>query len=69
MLTASVRSVLGKRQFLRGRRVEDTPELVEVVAGPGSHLVAGLAASDCLIVVPEEVTELTAGESVETWAL
>lgn len=69
VLVSSVRSVLGKRQFLRGRRVEDTPELVEVVAGPGSHLVAGLAASDCLIVIPEEVTELTAGESVETWAL
>ena len=69
VLVSSVRSVLGKRQFLRGRRVEDTPELVEIVAGPGSHLVAGLAASDCLIVIPEEVTELTAGESVETWAL
>lgn len=69
VITASVRSVLGKRQFLRGRRIEGTPQLVEIVAGPGSHLVAGLAASDCLIVVPEEVTELTAGEAVETWSL
>lgn len=69
VLTATVRSVLGKRQFLRGRRVAGSPALVEIVAGPGSHLVAGLAASDCLVVVPEEVTELIAGESVETWAL
>ena len=40
-----------------------------LVGGPGSHLVAALAASDLLIVVPEEVIELAAGESVETIAL
>jgi molybdopterin molybdotransferase len=42
---------------------------VETVAGAGSHLVAGLAASTVLIVVPEDVTELQAGDEVETLEL
>lgn len=66
-LSAGVRSVPGKRQFLRGRLREGG--VVEVVAGPGSHLVAGLAASDVLIDVPEATTELVAGDEVETWKL
>ncbi|TAL45359.1 MAG: molybdopterin molybdenumtransferase MoeA [Salinibacterium sp.] len=66
-VTSDVTSVAGKRQFLRGRRVE--PGRVDVVSGPGSHLVAGLAASDCLIVIGEELSELKAGDTVETWAL
>ncbi|MDH6181536.1 molybdopterin molybdotransferase [Microbacteriaceae bacterium SG_E_30_P1] len=66
-LAGPVRSVAGKRQFLRGRGVG--ADGVEIVAGPGSHLVAGLAASDLLVIVPEDVTELAGGETVETWAL
>jgi len=66
-LAVDVRSVPGKRQFLRGRRLTDGR--VEPVAGPGSHLVAGLAASDVLIVVPEDTLELAAGSTVEAWAL
>jgi molybdopterin biosynthesis enzyme len=31
--------------------------------------VAALAASDVLLIVPEDVTAMTAGESVETWDL
>jgi molybdopterin biosynthesis enzyme len=31
--------------------------------------VAALAASDALIVIPEDVTEVAAGDSVETWLL
>ena len=71
-LVGPVRSALGKRQFLRGRALPGDPAapgMVEIVAGPGSHLVAGLAASNLLVVIPEETTELIAGESVETWAL
>ncbi|HXH36078.1 MAG TPA: gephyrin-like molybdotransferase Glp [Plantibacter sp.] len=66
-LAVDVRSVPAKRQFLRGRRLDDGR--VEPVAGPGSHLVAGLAASDVLIVVPEDVLELPAGATVEAWTL
>jgi molybdopterin molybdotransferase len=65
-LVGEVRSMAGKRQFLRGRVLDGG---VAPVSGPGSHLVAGLAAADVLLVVPEDVTELRAGEAVETWAL
>jgi molybdopterin molybdotransferase len=34
------------------------------VGGPGSHLLSALAVSDCLIEVPEDVTELAEGEEV-----
>ncbi len=66
-LAHDIRSVPGKRQFLRGRALADGR--VEQVAGPGSHLVAALAAADLLLVVPEDVTELPAGAEVETWEL
>ncbi len=65
-LAEGVRSPSGKRQFLRGRELGDGR--VEP-SGPGSHLVAGYAASDLLIIVPEDVTDLAAGDTVETWAL
>jgi len=67
VLGSAVRSIPGRRQFLRGRRTPDGG--VTTVAGPGSHLVAALAASDVLIVIPEDVVELAAGDSVETWEL
>ncbi|MBB0229517.1 molybdopterin molybdotransferase MoeA, partial [Streptomyces calidiresistens] len=38
---------------------------VRPVGGAGSHLVAALARADCLIVVPEEVTEVAPGTPVE----
>lgn len=66
-LDAAVRSIHGRRQFLRGRRVDG--DRVATVAGPGSHLVAGLAASDLIIDIPEQVVELAAGDPVETWEL
>jgi molybdopterin molybdotransferase len=66
-LVAAVKSVDGKRQFLRGRAVGDAE--VEVVSGASSHLVAGLAASDLLVDIPAEITALTKGTTVETWAL
>ncbi|MCO7220456.1 gephyrin-like molybdotransferase Glp [Klenkia sp. PcliD-1-E] len=61
-LAGRLTSPPGKRQFLRGRLDGGT---VELVGGPGSHLVASLARSDVLVVVPEEVTELPAGSEVE----
>jgi molybdopterin molybdotransferase len=38
---------------------------VSQVGGPGSHLVAHLARANCLVVVPEDVTELPAGTEVD----
>ncbi|SFK31305.1 molybdopterin molybdochelatase [Geodermatophilus ruber] len=61
-LTAPLRSPAGKRQFLRGRY--DAGQ-VSQVGGPGSHLVAHLARANCLVAVPEDVTELPAGAQVD----
>ena len=63
VLGAALTSVAGKRQFRRGR-MGDNDE-VQLIAGPGSHLVVALAASDVLVVVREDVTELPAGSEVE----
>jgi molybdopterin molybdotransferase len=61
-LTAPLRSPAGKRQFLRGRYDDGR---VSQVGGPGSHLVAHLARANCLVVVPEDVTDLPAGATVD----
>ncbi|MFI6867393.1 gephyrin-like molybdotransferase Glp [Nocardia sp. NPDC050406] len=60
-LREAVRSPAGRRQFLRGRVRGDG---VELVAGPGSHLIATMANADVLIDIPAEVTELPAGARV-----
>jgi len=67
VLDSAVNSIAGRRQFLRGRRVGR--DGVTPVGGPNSHLVAALAASDVLIVIPDDATAVAAGESVETWQL
>ena len=60
------RSPVGVRQFLRGRLTGDG---VRLEGGPGSHLVAGLARADCLLVVPEDADALPAGVAVDVIAL
>ncbi len=61
-LVGPLRSPHGRRQFLRGRYEGG---LVSQVGGPGSHLVAHLARANCLVVVPEDVTELPPGADVD----
>jgi molybdopterin molybdotransferase len=61
-LTAGLTSPAGRRQFLRGWYDGGR---VSQVGGPGSHLVAHLARANCLVVVPEDVTELPAGAEVD----
>jgi molybdopterin molybdotransferase len=67
-LTHAVTSPPGRRQFLRGVvsiGVDGTTVTeVQPVGGSGSHLVGDLAAADALIVVPEDVTAVAAGEQV-----
>jgi molybdopterin molybdotransferase len=67
-LSAPLDSPVGKRQFRRGQlnTVEGT---VAAWGGPGSHLLAWLAGADCMLVVPEDVTHLDAGDDVEVWLL
>jgi len=65
VLKSTVQSPDGKRQFLRGNLdVEDGRYVVNTVGGPGSHLLAGLANANSLIVVPDETTHLSAGDAV-----
>ncbi|MDQ1722357.1 MAG: molybdopterin molybdotransferase, partial [Pseudonocardiales bacterium] len=56
----------GKRQFRRGllHREPDGRYSVSLVGGNGSHLVAAMAASNCLIVIDEDVTEVVPGSRV-----
>ncbi len=61
-LTGPLESPPARRQFLRGRYDGGR---VSQVGGPGSHLVAHLARANCLVVVPEDVTELPAGAEVD----
>ena len=56
-----------KLQVRRARLLTDGR--VSLVGGPGSHLLGALAASDALVLVPEDVTELPVGASVEVWLL
>ena len=69
-LTADVPSVPGKAQYLRGR-FEVGPQGVTVtpVGGPGSHLLGGLAHSNALVVLAEDVTAVASGETVPVLVL
>jgi molybdopterin molybdotransferase len=68
--TEDLESMPGKRQFQRGL-LGGEPGAYEVttVGGVGSHLVASLGHANCLIVVPEDTTEVAAGSSVAVLAL
>ncbi|HLU56768.1 MAG TPA: gephyrin-like molybdotransferase Glp [Pseudonocardia sp.] len=62
------RSPAGRRQFRRGV-LDASNGTVREVGGPASHLLGSLARAECLVVVPEDVTELSEGSAVETWLL
>ncbi|MBD0292677.1 MAG: molybdopterin molybdotransferase MoeA [Jiangellaceae bacterium] len=68
VLQASLRSPEGKRQFARARwsSAPDGSYLVTPLAGQASHLLADLANANALVVVPEPVTEVPAGQVVDT---
>ena len=64
-LAGALESPAGRLQVRRARLRPDAT--VELVGGPGSHLLGALATSDALVMVPEDVTELPAGTDVEVW--
>ncbi len=68
VLQATLRSPEGKRQFARARwsPAPDGSYLVTPLAGQASHFLADLANANALIVVPEHVTEVAAGQVVDT---
>ncbi|GAA2146573.1 molybdopterin molybdotransferase MoeA [Nocardioides koreensis] len=69
-LTNPISSPAGRRQFVRGEYAVDRggPHVVPV-GGHGSHLIGDLASSNALIVVPEDVTSVSAGEQVQVLPL
>jgi molybdopterin molybdotransferase len=67
-LSAPARSPAGKRSFLRGV-LDREAGTVAPVSGQSSHQLAALAGADALIIVPEQVTALPAGETVDVLEL
>jgi molybdopterin molybdotransferase len=67
-LAQRLTSPSGRRQFRRGL-VDAREGTVAEIGGPPSHLLGSMAKADCLIVVPEEATELVAGSEVAVWLL
>jgi molybdopterin molybdotransferase len=67
-LTEPLRSPAGRRSFLRG--VLDRPAgRVTPLTGQGSHQVATLGKANALVIVPEDVVALAAGEIVDVLVL
>lgn len=66
-LTEGVRSFPGRRQFGRAvlSRSPEGPLLAGPVAGQGSHFVGDLARANGLFIVPDDVSELDAGDVVD----
>jgi molybdopterin molybdotransferase len=70
-LQSSLPSPEGRRQFARGRLQagRDGSHQVTPLGGQGSHMQADLAYANALIVVPEQVTEVAAGQVVDVVVL
>ncbi|MBB5080703.1 molybdotransferase-like divisome protein Glp [Nonomuraea endophytica] len=62
-VAGSLRSPAGRRSYLRGVLSDDGT--VTPVRGQGSHQLAALASANALILVPEDVTDVPAGASVQ----
>ena len=67
-LAAPVTSPDGKRSFLRGN-LDRQSGSVTPLTGQNSHQIASLARADSLIVIPEAVTSLPAGQTVDVLEL
>ncbi|MGB3482713.1 MAG: gephyrin-like molybdotransferase Glp [Mycobacterium sp.] len=67
-LTETLTSPAGKRQFRRGVYYAATGT-VSSYGPPASHHLRYLASANCLLEIPEEVTEISAGTPVRVWDL
>ncbi|XIF77767.1 gephyrin-like molybdotransferase Glp [Kutzneria buriramensis] len=63
VITDALHSPPGRRQFRRGL-LDPAAGTVKLVGGPGSHLLNALAVANCLVIVPEGVGEVAAGDAV-----
>lgn len=66
-----INSAPDKLQLARGWLSHDAEgrRVVELVGGHGSHLIGDLARSNCLVLLPPEVTRVPAGDEVEAWLI
>jgi molybdopterin molybdotransferase len=67
-LTADVRSPQNRRSYLRGV-LDDAQETVAPLTGQSSHQLSALAQANALIIVPEPVTRIEAGQPVDVMVL
>lgn len=67
-LTEALTSPPGKRQFRRGV-YDPTTGTVTGYGPPASHHLRYLASANCLLEIPEDVTEVAAGSPVRVWDL
>lgn len=67
-LTGPLRSPPGRRSFLRGV-LDRSRGLVTPLTGQGSHQVATLGKANALVVVPEPVVQMAAGDTAEVLVL
>jgi molybdopterin molybdotransferase len=67
-LTADVRSPQGRRSYLRGR-LDDAQDTVAPLTGQSSHQLGALAQANALIIVPDPVTRIEAGQPVDVMVL
>lgn len=69
-LTHALTSPEGRRQMVRAEVGRDAAGVYATpVGGHGSHLIGDLASSNALVVVPEDVTSVAAGEQVQVLRL
>ncbi|MFS0900906.1 gephyrin-like molybdotransferase Glp [Mycolicibacterium litorale] len=68
VLTEDLTSPRGKRQFRRGVFDPGTGEVTSY-GPPASHHLRWLASANCLLEIPEDVSELPAGSRVDIWDL
>ncbi len=66
-----MRSAPGKLQLARGivRMGSGGDREVELAGGHGSHLLADLARSNALVILPPETTSVAAGDDLDVWLL
>ncbi|MGA8327666.1 MAG: molybdopterin-binding protein, partial [Mycobacterium sp.] len=68
VLTETLASLAGKRQFRRGVFDADTG-IVVTHGPPGSHHLRWLASANCLLDIPAHLVEIEAGSQVQIWDL
>ena len=70
-ITNGFGSPQGKRHYVRGIRETDPlgRHVVTALDGQGTHLIASLARTECLIVIPEAITNVNPGDTVDVLLL